>query len=201
MTKPLPSRERTDARPRRDFVDADDASLVLRAQGGDEWALEALFRRHVDGVTRLVTRLVGRTHDADDAVQDAFAEALRDLAKLREPGAFGAWLHRIAVNRSRKVYRRRRLLRGFGLDRGIDDATLSQLASASAGPEDLAELAGIDRALGRLPTEQRIAWMLRHVEEHSLPEVAALTGCSLATAKRRVAAAESALAAHARRGA
>ena len=38
--------------------------------------------------------------------------------------------------------------------------------------------------------EPRLAWMLRHVDGHTLPEVAAALGVSLATAKRRLAEAE-----------
>lgn len=205
MPQPIPIRPAEVVAPRtsarRAFGgEVDDAELVRRAQAGEEWATEALFRRHVEGITRLCTRLVGRRADADDAVQDTFAEALRDLPKLREPEAFRGWLQRVAVNRSKKVYRKRRLLRTLGLDRGIDDATLTQLASEALGTEALTELTLIDAALRRLPTEQRIAWMLRYVQDETLESVAELMQCSLATAKRRVAAAQSALDVHLRRG-
>jgi RNA polymerase sigma-70 factor (ECF subfamily) len=42
-----------------------------------------------------------------------------------------------------------------------------------------------------MPADDRIAWTLRHVERHGLEGVAALTGCSLATAKRRIQRAQS----------
>ena len=46
------------------------------------------------------------------------------------------------------------------------------------------------RILGELPVELRIAWTLRHMHEEPLEAVAELAGCSLATAKRRIAAAQ-----------
>lgn len=165
----------------------------MRAQDGEPWALEALFRKHVAPLTSLVIRLTSRHQDADDIVQDALAEALRDIRKLREPAAFRAWLHRIAVNRVRKRARRRKLTRMLGLDRGLEDATLYQLASPTATPEMLVELKLIDEALKELSSDERIAWILRHVEGQTLPEIAQVLGCSLATAKRRIASASEGL--------
>jgi RNA polymerase sigma-70 factor (ECF subfamily) len=177
-----------------------DAELVERARSGDRWAREALFRRYVAPLTRLVTRLLARTHDADDVVQDTFADALRDLDRLRDPSAFRQWLFRIAVNRAKKRGRRRRVERMLGIDSGVDDATLTQLASTSASTDELVELARIDGLLSRLPTGERIAWMLRRVEGETLEVVADLCGCSVATAKRRVESVEVKLRAHRERG-
>ena len=46
------------------------------------------------------------------------------------------------------------------------------------------------KSLAELPARERAAWLLRHVEGYELAEVARLCECSLATAKRRIAAAE-----------
>ena len=167
--------------------------MVVRAQSGDEWAREALFVRHLPSARRLAIRLTARLDLGDDVVQDAFSEALRDLHKLRNPGAFRVWLMRIVVNRARKAHRRLKVVRLLGLDRGIDDATLALQASPDAGPDVMAELTRVDTTLATLPREQRIAWMLRYVQQENLPAVAELTGCSLATAKRRIASAQAVL--------
>jgi RNA polymerase sigma-70 factor (ECF subfamily) len=178
-----------------------DGELVRRACDGDAWARDALFRRHIPTMTRLATRLIGRTEAADDVVQDTLVEALRDLPKLREPDAFRGWILRITVNRARKSHRRQRLTRWLGLDRSLEDAPLSRQARTDVTPEALSELALLDRVLGRVPTEERFAWLLRHVEGHTLEAVAELTDCSLATAKRRIAAVQTHLEAHVARGA
>jgi RNA polymerase sigma-70 factor (ECF subfamily) len=189
------------AEPRRSFDrDLSDGELVLRARGGDRWATEVLFRRHVAHATRLATRLMARRCDADDVVQDAFAEVLTSLSKLREPEAFRAWLSRIVVTRCRRGLKRRRLARVVGLDGRVDDSTLEQLACGSASPETLAELRNVDEVLRRLPTETRVAWVLRYVQQETLEAVAELTGCSLATAKRRIRAAQVIMTARFERG-
>jgi RNA polymerase sigma-70 factor, ECF subfamily len=176
-----------------------DASLVERALSGDRWAKEALYRRHVRRVTNAVTRMVGRSGDADDVVQDAFVTAFTRLGDLREPAAFRGWLARIAMNEVRGRLRRRRWLKRLSFDRdGEDEVSLESLATDDASPETRAELARIDRVLAKMDPDVRMAWMLRCVEGWALEEVAGALDCSLATAKRRITEARDHLDAHIR---
>ncbi len=166
-----------------------EEALVERALRGDARAADALFRRHAASVLGLVTRLVGRSHDAEDIVQDALATAMEQLPDLRDRAAFGPWLRAVAVRQCHRYFRRRKLRRAFGLDRGADDATLAALVAPGASPETRAQLRRLDEVLSALPHEHRIAWCLRYVEGEQLDDVAAACGCSLATAKRWIAAA------------
>jgi RNA polymerase sigma-70 factor (ECF subfamily) len=170
-------------------LDADLAALVLRAQRRDPSAEAALFRRYGAALGGLLERMLGSTSDAEDALQDTFVVALSQLPQLRDPTAVGAWLTRIAVHQAQRRFRRRRLLRALGLDRGRDEG-LTNLAAPSTPPDARDTLRRLDGLLATLPASQRVAWMLRNVEGQSLPEVASACGCSLATAKRRIAAAD-----------
>ena len=67
-TTPGVSRLRAGA-PSEDLTDID---LVQRAQGGDRWAEEVIYRRHVSYIGWLVLRLIGRRHDAEDVMQEIF---------------------------------------------------------------------------------------------------------------------------------
>jgi RNA polymerase sigma-70 factor, ECF subfamily len=173
-----------------------DAELVARARGGEAWAREAIYRRHAGTVASVLVRLLGRREEAEDAVQDTFLTAFEELARLRDSGALRPWLVRIAIRQAHRRFRRRRLLRLLGLDRARDDASLESLAAPGTSPEERAELALLDRALQRLPAAPRVAWVLRHVEGYDLEGVAEATGCSLATAKRRIAAAQARVSVH-----
>jgi RNA polymerase sigma-70 factor (ECF subfamily) len=165
---------------------ATDAELVERARGGDVIAKRDLYHRHVRATASRVTRLLANQADAEDAVQDAFYEAFRDIARLRDPARFDAWLMRIAVHQAHRRLRRRRLLQKLGLGSVVDDATLERLAAPNCEPEVRIELTKLDGVLRELGSEFRLAWMLRVVEGCELTEVAALCNCSLATAKRRI---------------
>lgn len=178
-----------------------DAELVGRARAGESWAKETLFRRHFRKVTGTVMRLLGRRDEAEDVVQDTFTVALTELERLRDPQAFEAWVLQIAVRNIYRRLRKRKLFRLLGLERGTDDASLALLAKENASQDAHAELALLDRVLASLPGEQRLAWMLKHVEGEALERVAQILGCSLATAKRRIKAAEDRVAEHTAGGA
>lgn len=167
-----------------------DRELVERALGGEQLALQLLYRRHVQQVSERVTRLLSRTAEAEDVVQDAFVAAFADLAQLSDRSRFGGWLMRIAVHQAQRRFRRRRLLARLGLDRGSDDARLEQVADPALPLDRRLQLARLDRALGGLPPELRMAWMLRYVEGCELNEIAEASGCSLATVKRRIVRAD-----------
>jgi len=175
---------------------ASDAQLVARAIEGDRWGREMLYRRHAAYLLAIAARLLGNRSEGEEVVQDTFVTAFEQLQTLREPAALRGWLAQIAVSLVRRRLRRVRLMRVLGLDHGVDDATLAALAAPGSHPDQRAELALIDRALQTVAANVRIAWMLRQVEGLELAEVASACGCSLATAKRRIAAAEVAVQAH-----
>lgn len=160
------------------------------AHGFDESAgphdLDALFRRYSPYVAAIAHRLLGRDDEVDDTIQEVFLAAVRGLHALRDPAAIRAWLARVTVRSARQRLRKRRL-RGF---LGLDEPTSYEaVIDRSASAEQRALIARLYRVLDGMPANQRIAWSLRYIEGEPLENVASLSGCSLATAKRRIAAA------------
>jgi RNA polymerase sigma-70 factor, ECF subfamily len=170
-----------------------NAGLVVAALDGDRCAEDELVRRNAREVARVVTRVLGSRDDVEDIAQDVFLAAFEQLERLEQPSAFRGWLLRIAVNKARMVIRKRKLLRVLGLYQPAPDSTLEAIADHGLSGEARAELAEIDMVLQKLPTEQRITWVLRHVEGHTVRDVSRLTSCSLATTKRRLSAAHQAV--------
>lgn len=162
---------------------------MVAARAGERWAQEALFRRHARLVIGLAQRLLPRSADAEDLVQDAFVHAFRHLDTLKNPQAFASWIASIAVRTASKRVRRHRLLTRLGLQRK-EPIDLDGLVAAGAPADVASELVGIYSLLDRLPAEQRIALVLRRVEGMELSEIAEHMGLSLATVKRRLAVAE-----------
>lgn len=179
-----------------------------RDAGAPEPTLEQLFAEHARYVGQVALRVLGRDDEVDDIVQEVFLCALRDYKKLRSPLAVRAWLKTITVRKSFRALRRRRLRHFFGLyepgralGQGFSPAVAGSFGTAAVAepvargcsPEDLALLSRVYRLLDELPVSERVAWTLRYVDGEQVDEVAALCGCSLATAKRRIAAAHAAL--------
>jgi RNA polymerase sigma-70 factor (ECF subfamily) len=115
--------------------------------------------------------------------------ALERLPSLREPSALRSWLAQIAISRVRRRFRRQKLMRLLGLDQRGDEL-FESLAARDAHPDVHIELAALGRVLRGLATEQQIAWTLHYVEGETLERTALMCGCSLATVKRRIAAAD-----------
>lgn len=169
-----------------------DAALVIAARGGEQWAFEALFRRHANLVFGLAYRLLPRDAEVEDIVQDVFSVAFERLGTLQNPQAFAAWLGSIVVNTVSKRLRRRRLLERLGI-RSVDPCDPDQVVSSTAPAETASELKAVYRLLERLPAEQRVALVLRRVEGMEIAQIAQHMGISVSTVKRRLTAAEARL--------
>ena len=148
--------------------------------------LETLFRRYASYVAAVAYRLLGRDDEVDDTVQEVFLAAVRGIASVRDPGAVKGWLARVTVRVARRRLQKRRMLNWLGLS---DASAYERVADSSADAEQKALLSRVYRVLDRMPSSQRLAWSLRYIEGEPLEQVATLLGCSLATAKRRIAAA------------
>jgi RNA polymerase sigma-70 factor (ECF subfamily) len=174
----------------KDAKGPSDEALVSRACRRESAAFEMLYRRHAAFALNLAVHIQGTTADVEDIVHDAFVRAHERLVELRDTGAFRPWLGSIVVRLVRTRLRRRRLLTVLGLT-GHEPVDLESVAASDADPEMRALLAQVYALLQTMPADDRIAWTLRHVEKHGLESVATLTGCSLATAKRRIQRAQS----------
>jgi len=152
--------------------------------------LDAVYRTHARYVAAVVGRILGRDHEVDDVVQEVFVDAMAGLGRLREPEALRGWLATIAVRRAARRLKRRRFWRFFGLDEG---GVSESLIAPGAAADDRVLVRRVYAFLDEVPVEQRIAWTLRHLEGEPLDVVAARCGCSLATAKRRIAAVQDAM--------
>lgn len=150
-------------------------------------AIEALFTAHSAYVARLAYRLLGRDDDVDDVVQDAFVLLYKHLGNLRDAGAIRSWLATTTI----RLVRRRLMLRRIGfLLRAGQRTDPEDLHATAVSSDDRMALRNIHTALRRVSAGERVAWVMRYIEQESIDDVARLCGCSPATAKRRIAAAQ-----------
>jgi RNA polymerase sigma-70 factor (ECF subfamily) len=150
-------------------------------------AVEEAFRRYAPLVASLGLRITALRDEIDDFVQEVFLRATRGIGGLRHQGATKAWLVSITINVARQRLRVRKLRKLVGLDVPVE---YEELVDPALSPEDKVLLTRMYRALDGLPVNQRLAWSLRHIEGERLETVALMCGCSLATAKRRIVAAQ-----------
>ena len=179
----------TSISPIRPGAGPTDAALVVAARAGESWAQEALFRRHARMALGLAHRLLPRDEEVDDIVQDCFVSALKRLGSLDNPQAFAAWLGSIVVRTVGKRLRRRRLMARLGL-RAPEEIDPDTIAAASVPGDVAVELRRVYAVVSALPTQARIALVLRRVDGLEVPDIARRMGLSLSTVKRRLKMAE-----------
>lgn len=158
-----------------------DVALVRRAQGGDEDAFATIVGGSIDRLYALAALMTRDPSLAEDAVQDAYARAWRDLPRLREPERLGAWLSRLTVNASYDLLRRRKHVR-----RALPLDMASPVSADAASPVDRIDLAD---AYGRLPVEQRAVVVLHYYLGLPLDEIAATLSIPRGTVRSRLNAA------------
>jgi RNA polymerase sigma-70 factor (ECF subfamily) len=159
-----------------------DASLVRAVLDGDPGAFTRLVDRHSGPCLRFATRMLGNVQDAEDVTQETFVRAYAALGRFDGSAAFQTWLMSILVNRCRTAL----LTRKRRDARIIVDETLVRAASTSDASGDGALRDAIERALARLDPAQREAFLLKHVEQLSYEEIAAMTGTGVSALKMRV---------------
>jgi RNA polymerase sigma-70 factor, ECF subfamily len=159
-----------------------DADLVSRAQAGRLDAFEELVRRHRLGTYRVALRMLVDESDAEDATQDAFVQAWRNLGGFRADAAFSTWMYRIVTNRCLNMLRARRRARSEPLvdDREAPASRPDRIAEARWQVEDLT------RAIRRLTPEQRAPLVLRELQGCSYEEIAEVLDLSIPAVKSRL---------------
>jgi len=173
--------------PRLAFVPALEETAARRGVGAVSF--EQAYGLHAGYVAGLAGRILGRNDEVPDVVQDVFLIAHRRLKDVRQAGALRTWLGRITVREASRRLRWRRLRQFWRPPQGDMDL-VADPASAELRPL----VALLYAALDRLPAPARSAWILRHLLDEPLDQVAELCGCSLATVKRRIASADAVMA-------
>lgn len=169
-----------------------DAELVTRAQGGETHAFDILAERYADKVHRLTYRVLRNEEDAQDALQEAFLSAYRNLGRFEGKSTFSTWLYRVAMNAA--LMKRRKRREGMvsleePRDREEGQVTL-QIADWGRGPAEEAlndELRdALERAVLSLPEELAQVFLLREEQGMSNAEAADILELSVPAVKSRL---------------
>lgn len=169
-----------------------DAATVALARGGNSAAFRELVDRHSRAVSGVAYRITGNASDAEDVVQEAFIRAYRQLGRFESRANFGTWIHRIAVNCSIDLIRARP-----SRESGEDAAELERRGvaavtnkGANLSPERLMLSAEVQQQIGTamssLSRTERAAFVLRHLEGHSIEEISQALGLKTNAAKHSI---------------
>lgn len=142
-------------------------------------AIEDVYRRQYRRFLRVALALTGDREQADDAVQEAFARAIRNRSAYRGAGTLDGWLWQILVNLCRDAHRR-----------PAEPASLDELPALNGQAEGWPELRA---AVAALPERQRLVLFLRHYADLDYETVATVLGVQRGTVAATLHTAHSAL--------
>ena len=166
------------------MADSDLIFMVTRAQQGDARAFDALVRRFQNPAVAYARTLLRDPAAAEDAAQEAFVQAWRDLPRLSEPAAFGSWLRRIVFKFCDRARRSDRptlpLAETLPLPRDQEPGAVVERAD---------EAAKVRAAIDALPCPQREAILLYYLTGHDVKEIAAFFSLPPSAVKNRLHAA------------
>src|SRR5436190_1890329 len=138
--------------------------------------IEDLYRRLGKGLYGTALRMLRRTHEAEDAVHDAFVAFHRQGPGFA-PANPGGWLHRVVVNACLDRLR----LRSRWQESEADETTLGATRPAPVG-----QRIDLERAVEKLPEGARMVFLLHDVEGLQHDEVGELLGISVGTSKSQL---------------
>ena len=168
-----------------------DHALIRAALSGDKDAYGVLVARHGESMFRVAYRITENEPDAEEIVQETFLRGYRGLAGFDTRAEFRTWIYRIAVNCALQVLKKRKSEAAVPITEEFDEELSGiQLADGGAGPERML----LDReiedrrhtAMEKMTPDERLAFVLRHLEGSSTEEIATALQVTPNNAKQAV---------------
>ncbi|MDZ7305383.1 MAG: sigma-70 family RNA polymerase sigma factor [candidate division KSB1 bacterium] len=169
-------------------TDEDDRTWIEATLRGDKETFAHLVAKYQRPLYTVLRRLVRNHDDTDDLLQEAFVRAYQHLKEFDRSRPFYPWLHRIAVNLAITfIQRRKRLSRLSELSTEEIFPTAPEENDPDKKTERREFLVALEKAIERLPAEQRVVLLLRTREEMSYQELSERLGIELGTVMSRLA--------------
>jgi len=164
--------------------------LVSRAAGGERSAFAEIMAEYQRPMFKFVYLRTGSKEDAEDLSQEVWLKVFEKLPTLIEPSRFRPWLFTLASNCVRDFLRRRKIRRMLGLAEAVTDdngASLEYMPGRS--PDGLDELMRKDfwtqvrRLLSKLSRREREIFLLRFLDQLTIPEISQVLGSNESSVK------------------
>jgi RNA polymerase sigma-70 factor (ECF subfamily) len=171
----------------------DEAAMVVAILAGDSQLFHELIRPYERRVYAMALGFLRNEADAEDAAQEAFLKAFRNLSSFRGEARFGTWLVSIVLNEARSRIRHRDRIKMESLDEpGDEEGHISpallrdwkEIPSEALERKEVRQL--LQNAITELPLIYREVFELRDVQQCNVNETAATLGITIASVKVRL---------------
>ena len=169
---------------------AQEGSWVAASQRGDNLAFNRLVLKWERTVYNVALRMLQDRQEAEEATQEIFLSAFKNIRRFRQDARFSTWLYRIAVNHCISRNRRRPQGISISLDDPVQpprmDAQLGVMGSQEGDLLDRESRNRVRTALSFLPVDQRAVIELKFFQELTFEEIAEILKVPVSTIKSRL---------------
>lgn len=162
-----------------------EESIVRALAGGDPIAIGLAYDRYAERGRRLARHLLGNESLAEDAVQDAFSELPKASRSYRGESSFETFVMAVVLNRARTLHRSAARMRARD-SRALSERELTASTTPEREVSQRQLAAALYEAMDSLPEDQRLAFVLCELEEHTSVEAAEILGAKEATIRTRL---------------
>lgn len=151
---------------------------MLRAAKGDKNALSYLYGQFSKQTFGICARMMNNITDAEDALQDIFIQAFKELGQIKNAAGFGGWLRQVTINACIQRLKKQQILHF---------ADTQDFEIAEEPPEDCwyadVDMQTLNKAIKELPSGCRQVFVLYAVEDYTHKEIAQHMNISEGTSK------------------
>lgn len=169
-----------------------DKSLVEKLTKGDDSAFLELVSRYTQKAHNLAMRITRNAEDAEEVLQDVFVTVYRKIDKFEGKSAFSSWLYRITANTAFMKLRKRKQTVAVSLE-DIQPSVKESWVSDRSDLSDINVICSkhqlrdqLEAAIGKLPEEYRVIFVLRDIDGLSNQEVGEILNLSVPAVKSRL---------------
>ncbi|MFC6225092.1 RNA polymerase sigma factor [Hymenobacter artigasi] len=164
----------------------EDRELVAQLQAGSEAAFRTLVARYQNRIYRTIFSLLRNEEEAEDVAQEVFVEVHQTIGRFRGEASLSTWLYRLATSRALKNRRKAQAKKRFAYFTSLLGGNNDVLHEPPDHAHPLALLEGQQQLqlllahIARLPDQQQVAFTLRHEQELTYEQIAAVLGTTVA---------------------
>lgn len=152
--------------------------IIELSKAGNQKAQYQLYKLYAKAMYNICCRMMKNQAEAEDLLQDSFAEAFIKLDSFRYESAFGAWLKRIVVNKCINHLKKRRAQLVYS--ENVPETNHED--EQDVDPEHL-DVKRIHNAMEKLPEGYRVIFSLYLIEGYDHGEIAQIMGITESTSK------------------
>jgi RNA polymerase sigma-70 factor (ECF subfamily) len=156
-------------------------AIIDKVLAGNPSAYADLVNRYKNYAFTLALKVLSNRPEAEEAAQDAFVKAYHHLKNFNRESKFSTWLYRIVFNTAVSYKRKRK---GTYQDIEKTEVGLNPVAESNLEKNDKKKF--IHAAMSTLNEADRFTLTLFYLQEHSLEEIAEITGMQANTVKVRI---------------